>query len=138
MRIGSTPPHTHLAKPLPKETLDEAYSNLPVSSRTVNDMLNLAGLGSWHMPPGDTSNSTNTPPSPLPRFGTRPKPQSRAASLYALTFGLLMQGGTLTSPSPEVKEVLMGFTGGDTEAGGLSPGQRIHILGQCTDLNLLH
>ena len=31
----------------------------------------------------------------------------------------------------------MGFTSGDTEAGGLSPGQRIHILGQCTNLNIL-
>ena len=30
---------------LPKETLDEAYSNLPAPSRTVYDMLALAGLG---------------------------------------------------------------------------------------------
>ncbi len=33
---------------------------------------------------------------------------------------------------------LMGFTSGDTAAEGLSPDQRIHILGQCTDLNILH
>ena len=32
----------------------------------------------------------------------------------------------------------MGFTRGDTAAAGLSPAQRIHILGQCTDLNILH
>jgi hypothetical protein len=32
----------------------------------------------------------------------------------------------------------MGFTSGDTAAGGLSPNQRMHILGQCTDLNILH
>ena len=31
----------------------------------------------------------------------------------------------------------MGFTCGDTEATGLTPTQRIHILGQCTDLNML-
>ena len=31
----------------------------------------------------------------------------------------------------------MGITRGDTEAAGLTPEQRIHILGQCTDLNLL-
>ena len=49
-----------------------------------------------------------------------------------------MKDGTLTSPSSEDREILMGFTIGDTEAEGLSPGQRIHILGQCTDLNLLH
>ena len=95
---------------LPKETLDEASSNLPVQSRTVDDMLALAGLGSWHMPPGDTSYSINKHPSALPRFGTRPKPQPHATSLHASTDGLLMQGGTITSPSPEVREVLMGFT----------------------------
>jgi len=32
----------------------------------------------------------------------------------------------------------MGFNNGDTEAGELSPGQCIHILGQCTNLNILH
>ena len=32
----------------------------------------------------------------------------------------------------------MGFTSGDTETAGLAPEQRINILGQCTDLNLLH
>jgi hypothetical protein len=36
---------------LPKETLDEAYSYRPIPTRTANDMLALAGLGSWHMPP---------------------------------------------------------------------------------------
>ena len=49
-----------------------------------------------------------------------------------------MKDGTLTSTSPEVMEILMGFTSGDTEAEGLSPGQRIHILDKCTDINILH
>jgi hypothetical protein len=49
-----------------------------------------------------------------------------------------MKNGTLTSPSLEVREILMRFTSGDTEAAGLIPEQRIHILGQCSDLNLLH
>ena len=31
---------------LPKEELDEAYSSMPEPSRTVNDILDLAGLGS--------------------------------------------------------------------------------------------
>jgi hypothetical protein len=93
-------------KLLPMETLDEAYSNLPVPSRTANDMLALAGLGSWHMPTGDTSNSTNTHPTSLPRFGTRLKPPTHATSPHAPRNGLLMQGGTLAPPSPEVREVL--------------------------------
>ncbi len=49
-----------------------------------------------------------------------------------------MENGTLTTPSPEVRETLMGFTSGETAAPGLSPAQRIHILGMCTDLNILH
>ena len=49
-----------------------------------------------------------------------------------------MKDGTLKPPSPEVREILMGFTSGDTEAAGLTPRQRNHILGQCTDLDLLH
>jgi hypothetical protein len=32
----------------------------------------------------------------------------------------------------------MGFTSGDTAAEGLSTEQRMHLLGQCTDLNILH
>jgi len=48
-----------------------------------------------------------------------------------------MKNGILVSSSLEVREILMGFNKGDTEAEGLSPGQRNHILGQCTDLNLL-
>jgi len=84
-------------------------------------MLTCAGLGSWQMPPGDTSNSINTHPIALPSFGTRPNPQPQATSPHTPTLGLLMHVGTLTSPSPEVREILMGFTRGDTEAGGLSP-----------------
>jgi len=90
------------------------------------------------MPPGDTSHSTNTYPTSLPRFGTRRNQQPQATSSHATTNGLLMHDGTLTPPSPQVKEVLMGFTSGDTEAGGLFPSQRIHILEQCTDLNILN
>ena len=49
-----------------------------------------------------------------------------------------MKKRTLTFPSPEVREILMGFTNGDTEVEGLSPGQRNHLLGHCINLNLLH
>jgi hypothetical protein len=53
------------------------------------------------------------------------------------TSGVLLKDGTLTSPSPEIREILMGFTSGDTEAARLTPEQRIRLLGQCTDLNLV-
>jgi hypothetical protein len=56
---------------LPKEELDEAYSNLTDPPRTVNDVLDLVGLGGWRMPTEDTPNSLVNPTKALPRFGTR-------------------------------------------------------------------
>ena len=56
----------------------------------------------------------------------------------SLTDLLMWNGAMMPPPSLEVREALMGFTGGDTNTGNLSPTQRNHILGQCTDLNLLH
>ena len=54
---------THLWQNLlPKEELDETYSNLKDPTHTVNEILDLAGLGSWKMPLGETTNSTATPP----------------------------------------------------------------------------
>ena len=123
---------------LPKEALEEAYSNLPVPSNTVDAMLTPAGLGSWQLPHGDTSHSPTTYPIALPHFGTRPSPHPQGTTYRAPSNGLLLHEGTLTSSSPEVREALMGFTCGDTKAGGLSPNQRIHIFGQCTYLNILN
>ncbi len=123
---------------LPKDKLDEAYSNLPNPSRTVNDNLDLARLEEWRMPTTDTPNSIANPTKALPRFGTRHTPPSRAESGPTPALGLLMKDGTPTSPSPEVREILMGFIKGDTEVEGLSPGQRVHLLGQCTYLDILY
>ena len=90
------------------------------------------------MPLGDTTNYTIKPPTNLPRFGTRTTPPPRAELGRSSTTGLLLKDGTLRSPSSEVREILMGFTGGDTEAAGLTPEQRIQMIGQCTNLNMLH
>ncbi len=49
-----------------------------------------------------------------------------------------MKDETLRSPSPEVREILMGFIKWDIEATGFTPEQRINILDQCTNLSLLH
>ncbi len=56
----------------------------------------------------------------------------------SLTGMLLKDGALMPPPSLEVKEVLMGFTSGDTNTGNLSPTQRNHVLGKSADLNLLH
>ena len=120
------------------EDLQRAYSNLNGPPHTVNEILDLAGMGAWTMPLGDTANSANNPPAILPRFRTRPTTPPRAEVGQPSTIGLLIKDGILKTPSPEVRETLMGFTCGDTEAAGLTPAQRIRILGQCTDLNLLH
>ena len=48
---------THLWQNLQsKEELNEAYSNLNDPPHTVDEILDLAGLGSWKMPLGDTAN----------------------------------------------------------------------------------
>jgi hypothetical protein len=63
---------------LPKEELEEAYSNTTGPPHTVNEMLDHAGLSSWKRPLGDTTNSTANPPTILPRFRTGPTPPPRA------------------------------------------------------------
>ena len=122
----------------PKEDLDEAYSNLNYPPHTVNDILEHVGLSSWRMPTRDTISSTANATTLLPRFRTRPTPPPPGELGPTTTIGLLVKDGTLRPPSPEVREILMGFTSGDTEATGLTPAQRNYILGQCSDLNRLH
>ena len=83
------------------------------------------------------NHTEHTPHNATPlRYTTHTPP--REGSIDAIRTGFLLKDGTPTSPSPQIREVLMGFTSGDTAVGGLSPDQRIHILGQCTDLNILH
>ena len=123
---------------IPNEELEEAYFQLSGLQRPINDILDHAGLNCWRLPlPPNTVTSTLALPMALPRFSTRP-PLIQAAHTQSSTTGLLWKDGTLTPPSPEVRETLMGFTKGDTNAPGLSPAQRIHILGMCTGLNILH
>jgi hypothetical protein len=73
----------------------------------------------------------------LPRFGTRSATPYRMINGSPSTRGLLFHGRTLTSSSPEVREVLMGFTRGDTAAPGLTLEQRSHLLDQRAHLNIL-
>jgi len=102
---------------LSKEELDEAYSNLNDPPHTVDDILEHAGLGSWHMPALDTISSTASPTTFLPRFRTRPTPPlpPRGRGLGpTTTIEVLVKDGTLRPPSLEVREILMGFISGDT------------------------
>jgi hypothetical protein len=123
---------------LPKEKLEEAYLHLSGLQRPINDILDQAGLNCWRLPllPYTLAPTAN-PHRALPRFSTRP-PSNQADRNQESPTGLLWKDGTRTPPSPEVRETLMGFASGDTDAPGLSPAQRIHILGMCTDLNILH
>ena len=83
---------------LPKATLDEAYANLTDPRLTIDDILEVAGLGKWQTPPRDASSTTGTPHTALPRFGTRPTPPPRDGTSAAPTTGLLLKDGALTSP----------------------------------------
>jgi hypothetical protein len=77
------------------------------------------------------------PPTVLPRFGTKSNPNPAAGHGAHPSPGLLYREGTITTPSPEVRETLMGFTAGDTAAQGLTTEQRNHMMGQCTNLDIL-
>ncbi len=91
------------------------------------------------MPTESTSTAWTNPPTALPRFRTRQPPPLRVdTDKTSLTILLLKDGALMPPSSQEVREVLMGFTSGDAKTGNLSPSQRNHVLGQCTDLNLLH
>jgi hypothetical protein len=48
--------------------------------------------------------------------------------------GMLHASNLPSTPSTEVREALMGFRIEDTDAPGLSKSQRIHLLGECTNL----
>ena len=96
-----------------------------------------AGLKEWrtHRPADPTVPEQTR--AMLPRLGTRSPTPHQTADGSSPARGLLLHGGILTSPSLEVREVIMGLTRGGASAPRLTQEQRNHLLGQCTDLNIL-
>jgi hypothetical protein len=69
----------------------------------------------------DTQEKTATPhPATLPRFGTRTAPKCTKAHGSRPPPELLYKEETLTTPSPDVREAITGFTSGDTAAQGMT------------------
>ena len=120
---------------LPQQELEAAYKSLQDLPRAVDVILATAGLEEWRTP--RLADPIVPEQTLLPRFGTRSPSPHQYAYGSPPARGLLLHGWIITSPSPKIRELLMGFTRGDTTAPGLTPEQRIHLLGQCTDLNIL-
>jgi len=84
---------------LPTEELEEAYATLNDLPHTVNELLDLAGFDSWHMPPGDTTKSTATPP---PSRNTTPL-QNKTHSCLPGGIGLVINDKTpLERRNPQI------------------------------------
>ena len=118
-------------------TLENAYTSLSNSPRTVDEILAKNGLEEWSTPDTTVRDMPIRTHTTLPRFGTRSATRPSTNHGGSPPTGLLFKDGTLTSPSPEVRETLMVFTTGDTAAPGLTIDHRNHMLGQYTDLNIL-
>ncbi len=72
----------------------------------------------------------------LPEFGTRQDLYPFRVNKGSPDRGLLSRTKALTTPSAEVREANVGFLVRDTLATGLDQEQRIHLLGQCLDLDV--
>ena len=75
----------------------------------------------------------------LPKFMARPNSWG-----YSFTEdgkpgrGLLLHDNAYQEPSPEMKELAMGYPRGSTSAIGITTSMRHKILGACQDSNIVH
>jgi len=132
-------PATHIWQNLVTlSTPERAYNILPNPPLTMNNIHAIVGGEWWRTHDTSFMEPTRRPPPQhfhasvhnRPRSPPRPTAHTQHRDYYI--------DGTPITPSPEVKEALMGFTAGDTAAPGLNTEQRNHMLGQCTDLNILN
>ena len=73
----------------------------------------------------------------LPKF--MPRPNNWGYSFTAdgkLGRGLLLHNNTYQEPSPEIKDLAMGYPRGSTSATGITTSIRHKILGACLDFNI--
>ena len=111
---------THVCKNFIPNSALESANRVLLSPSTVDIVLSASGLEGCRTSRLDTPEETTTPPATLPRFGTRTAPKCTKASGSRPQPGLIYNQGTLTTPSPDVREAITGFTPGDTAALGLT------------------
>jgi hypothetical protein len=131
---------------MPHFTLNEACARLPTSYRPVEAALEVACLINWstHLTPSP-GRERQRPPSPgaasarelLSRVGTHPKLFHFRVQGGSHGQGILYETNRPAPPTTDGWEAFMGFTVGDTGAPGFSHNQRIHLLGQGTNLNAI-
>ena len=122
------------------------FNNLPTPTLTINTRLEQANFLHWRAQPATLQHSkqkTNQTPPPLPPniaihtiIGHLNSPAFRMHKGLPGN-GLFYHKNTLREPNASIKELLMGFQPGTTEAPGLSEADRCQILGQTPDLNIL-
>ena len=127
---------------LSHDTLAAEYVRFRSSARPDEAAMKRAGLSRWSThpspQPGDSHRAQPTTfQGPLPYLGTHPDTAPFRVHNGISGRGMLYDMDTPSTPSAEVKEVLMRFCGGDTAAPILSELQRVQLLGQYTDLNTI-
>jgi hypothetical protein len=85
---------------LPAAEIDTAYANLLDNPRTINEILDLAGIDSWRMPTESTSTAQINPPKALPHFRTRQTPPLQMDTGQTSLNGLLLKDEALMPPLP--------------------------------------
>jgi hypothetical protein len=86
---------------LPTAEIDATYAQLADNPRTINEILDLAGIDSWRMPTESTSTAQTNPPKAMPRFRTRQTPPLRMDTGQTSLTGILLQYGALMAPPPQ-------------------------------------
>jgi hypothetical protein len=86
---------------LPTSEIKAAYAQLPKNPRTINEILDLAGIDSWRMPTESISTAKTNPPKAMPRFRTRQTPPLRMDTGQTSLTGMLLKDGALMAPPPQ-------------------------------------
>ena len=110
---------------LPQDTLAAEHARLQPSARPVEAALETIGLSKWSTHPSpQLEDSHRAQPTtfrgPLPYMGSNPDTAPFRVDNEIPGKEIIYTMDTPSTPSAEVREVLMGFHAGDTAAHGLS------------------
>ena len=133
---------------LPTDVLSQAYHRLPSGPTTsINQLLALHNIEGWRTQeliqgrnwhPDDRINKAGRDQRVLPKFVCFVGSHKFRKTGNRPGLGMMHYlDQPLQEPTPEIREVAMGFGLHSTAAPGLNPAQRHHLLGQCIDRNLL-
>jgi hypothetical protein len=126
---------------MPQSVLEAEHARLPKPTSPVEAAHEVARLTTWSPRPtppagkGMSHNEGLPPRKPLPHVGTHPDTSPFWVHNGIPGKGLLYDSNLPSTPSLEVREALMGFRVGATDALGISIAHGVYLLGKSTDLN---